>query len=230
MIKAIAIDDEPLALKIIERFCVQSELVALQKTFTQTNEAIQYLKTNQIDLLLLDINMPACSGIDFYKQLTNNPMVIFTTAYSEYAVEGFNLQAIDYLLKPFTYDRFAQAISKANEALLYSRMKENSEEQFISIRADYSLIKVYLSDILFIEGLDNYLKIHLENQKPIVARMAMKAILDKLPVSSFIRVHRSFIVPFSRVKSVRNKMISIADHEIPIGSSYEQLFFKHFGQ
>jgi DNA-binding LytR/AlgR family response regulator len=230
MIKAIAIDDEPLALKIIERFCAQSAFIDLQKTFTQTSEAIQYLKTNLVDLLLLDVNMPACSGIDFYKQLVNNPMVIFTTAYSEYAVEGFNLQAIDYLLKPFSYDRFAQAIEKANEAHLYSKMKESSEELFISVRADYSLIKIYLSDILFIEGLDNYLKIHLEHQKPIVARMAMKTILDKLPDTTFIRVHRSFIVPFCKVKSVRNKMISIGTHEIPIGSSYEQVFFKHFKQ
>ncbi len=147
-------------------------------------------------------------------------MAVFTTAYSEYAVEGFNVNAIDYLLKPFTFERFMQAAQKANE--YYTRLQVK-EQLYILIRADYSLVKINISDILFIEGLDDYLKIHLQQQKPVVARMTMKAILEKLPAGSFIRVHRSYIVPFNRIEQVRNKIITLAGEEIPIGISYEEI-------
>jgi DNA-binding LytR/AlgR family response regulator len=155
-------------------------------------------------------------------------MVIFTTAHSQFAVEGFNLSAVDFLLKPFTYERFLQAVNKANDFYNYSHQATQTQNQFLFIRADYSLIKIAVSDILFVEGLDDYLKIHLHNQKMVVARMTMKTMLEKLPAKEFIRVHRSFIVPFSRIENVRNKMITLAGEEIPIGSSYEEEFFKLF--
>ncbi|MES1221655.1 MAG: LytTR family DNA-binding domain-containing protein, partial [Bacteroidota bacterium] len=153
--------------------------------------------------------------------------VIFTTAYSEYAVEGFNLNAIDYLLKPFTFERFTQAMNKAKSA---ARQNEEQKEKYLFIRADYSLIKIAIDDILFIEGLDDYLKIHIHNDKPVIARMTLKSILEKLPSADFIRVHRSYVVPFSRIKSVRNKIISIEQEEIPIGTSYEENFLKLFNK
>jgi DNA-binding LytR/AlgR family response regulator len=223
MIKAIALDDEPPALDILQSFCDEIAYVDLQKTFTKSEEAFKYLKKYPVDLLFLDINMPSISGIDFFKNLPHKTMVIFTTAYSEYAVEGFTLSATDYILKPFSFSRFQQAVEKA-----YSQWKlqsQDPEQNYLFIRADYSLIKILFSDILYIEGLDDYLKIHLQNQKTIVARMTLKTILQKLPTPEFIRVHRSFIVPISKIEKVRNKIIYINQEEIPVSASYESAFF-----
>lgn len=223
MIKAIALDDEPLALEILQSLCDTIEYIQLEKTFTKSDEAFKYLKKYPVDLLFLDINMPSISGLEFYKKLPHKTMVIFTTAYSEFAVEGFTLSATDYLLKPISLSRFQQAAEKA-----YSQWKlqnQNIEQQYLFIRADYSLIKILFSDILFIEGLDDYLKIHIQNQKTVVARMTLKAILQKLPETEFVRVHRSFIIPVSKVSKIRNKIIFIDQTEIPISASYEEAFF-----
>jgi DNA-binding LytR/AlgR family response regulator len=228
MINAIAIDDEPPALKVIENFCGKVDFVILDKTFTKPGEALKYLRKFPADLLFLDIQMPSLSGIDFCKALTQKSMLIFTTAHSKYAVEGFDLNAVDYLLKPFTFDRFLQGVTKAQEYYDYMNQSGKTRQPYLFIRADYRLIKVDINDILFIEGLDDYLKIHLQNQKSVVARMTLKTILEKLPVKEFIRVHRSFIVPFRKIESVRNKMISVAGEEIPVGSSYEEDFFNQF--
>jgi DNA-binding LytR/AlgR family response regulator len=228
MIKAIAIDDEPPALKIVENFCARVDFITLEKTFTQPNVALKFLKNFPINLIFLDISMPSTSGIDLVKAIEQNTMVIFTTAYSEYAVEGFNVNAVDYLLKPFTFDRFFQAVNKANDQFNYAQTIHSVESPHIFIRADYSLIKITLVDIVLIEGLDDYLKLHLDNQKTIVARLTMKGILEKLPATEFVRVHRSFIVPINRIESVRNKVIAIKGRDIPIGNSYEKLFFDIF--
>lgn len=228
MLKAIAIDDEPPALRVIAHFCNQVDFIDLQKTFSRTDEALGYLENNSVDLLFLDINMPSMSGIEFYKAIPQEVMVIFTTAYAEYAVEGFNLSAIDYLLKPFTLERFLQAVHKVKEYQQFLQKKEAETPQYLFIKADYSVYKIAMPAILFIEGLDDYLKIHVENSKSIVARMTMKAIMEKLPSNDFIRVHRSFIIPFHRIENVRNKIISLQGEEIPIGVSYEAEFFKRF--
>jgi len=227
MISAIAVDDELPALSLLENFCRKTDFIELQKSFNKPNEALRYLQQFPVDLLFLDINMPSLTGIDLYKAVQQNTMVIFTTAYSEYAVEGFNLNAIDYLLKPFTFDRFMQAVNKVKSA---AKLSEEQKEKYLFIRADYSLIKIVIDDILFIEGLDDYLKIHIQNDKPIIARMTLKNVLEKLPSSDFIRVHRSYVVPLSRIKSVRNKVISIENEEIPIGTSYEENFLKLFNK
>ena len=152
--------------------------------------------------------MPSLTGIDFYKQIEQNTMVIFCTAHSQYAIDGFNLNALDYLLKPFTFERFQQATEKAKE---YFSQRDNQKSPHLFIRADYSLQKVNLKDIQYIEALDDYLKIYLHQQKTIVARMTMKALLEKLPATDFIRVHRSFIVPIKKVDSIRNKTIYLMD-------------------
>lgn len=230
MIKAIALDDEPPALKLIENFCGRTETVQLQKTFTMPAEALKHLRKYPVDLLFLDIQMPSVNGIDFYKTVKQDTMVIFTTAFSEYAVEGFNVSAVDYLLKPFTFSRFEQAVAKAVEYYNYKKQGNTETPKYLFIRADYSLIKIALTDIVYIEGLDDYLKIHLANAHPVVARMTMKSILEKLPPNDFIRVHRSYIVPFARIDSYRNKTIIIAGEEIPTGSSYEENFLKHFNK
>jgi len=229
MITAVAIDDEPLALDVIKAFCERAAIVSLVRIFTDTKEALKFLQKNPVDLLFLDIRMPAMTGIEFYKQLPNDTMAIFTTAYSEYAVEGFNLNAIDYLLKPFEYERFKKAVDKANEYHAALSVKDSVSQQYLYIRADYSIMKIAFTDILYIEGLDNYLKIHLNDQKPIVARMSMKAMTEKLPENEFVRVHRSYIIPFSKVTAVRNKIIHLGDIEVPVGSNYVEVVSNLFG-
>ena len=164
MIHAIAVDDELPALSLLENFCKRVDFIELQKVFNKPNEALRYLQQFPVDLIFLDINMPALTGIDLYKSIRQNTMVIFTTAYSEYAVEGFNLNAVDYLLKPFTFERFMQAVNKAKTA---AKIADDQKEKYLFIRADYSLIKIVTEDILFIEGLDDYLKIHIQNDKPV---------------------------------------------------------------
>ncbi|HRH65613.1 MAG TPA: LytTR family DNA-binding domain-containing protein [Bacteroidia bacterium] len=229
MIHAIAIDDEPPALRVLENFCSRVDTVMLQKTFTRTDEAMKYLEKFPVDLIFLDIHMPAISGIDFYKTIRQDILVIFVTAHSRYAVDGFNLSAVDFLLKPFTFERFQQAVKRANDLKSLSLTAEPAQDQFLFVRADYSLLKIPLAEILYIEGLDDYIKIHTENQKTIVARMTLKAIQEKLNANTFIRVHRSFIVPLNRIESVRNRSIKIAEAEIPIGNSYAEVFFNVFG-
>jgi DNA-binding LytR/AlgR family response regulator len=230
MITAIAIDDEPPALEVVRSFCERTDLVSLQKTFTRPNEALKHLRKFPVDLLFLDINMPSMTGIEFFNLVEQNTMVIFTTAHSQYAVEGFNLSAVDFLLKPFTFERFMQAVNKANEYYNFQNKTDNATPAALFVRADYSLVKINLSDIHFVEGLDDYLKIHLSSAKKVVTRMTMKSILEKLPANEFIRVHRSFIVPLKKIESVRNKIITIGGEEIPIGLSYEQQFFEKFGE
>jgi DNA-binding LytR/AlgR family response regulator len=228
MIRAIALDDEPPALSVIEAFCARTDFIDLQKTFSGTVEALKYLRKYPVDLIFLDIQMPTMSGIEFSKHLPEEVMVIFTTAYSEYAVEGFNLNALDYLLKPFTWQRFEQAVTKVKDAHQLRHKKEDALQKYLVVNADYSLQKIPYADILCIEGLDDYLKIHLSSKKTLVTRMTMKSIIERLPDSEFVRVHRSFIVPLSRIESVRNKVIYLADKEIPVGNSYSAVFFSKF--
>lgn len=229
MITAIAIDDEPLALKVIQKFAAKAGSIELPACFTQTHEAVRFLEESRVDLMFLDIHMPSISGIDFLRRLKSPPKVIFTTAYSEYAVEGFNLNAVDYLLKPFTYERFQSAVEKAVFQLKGSAA-EISPEPHLMIRADYSLIKVYLKDILLIESLDNYVKIHLSGQKPVLARMPLKTIADTLPRSAFVRIHRSYVVPLARVKSIRSKTVYIEGYELPVGNSFERELMEAFSK
>jgi DNA-binding LytR/AlgR family response regulator len=164
--------------------------------------------------------MPSLSGLELYRSIGQDSMAIFTTAHSEYAVEGFSLNAVDYLLKPFTLERFRQAVNKAVEFHAFRQQKDHRGETLL-IRADYSLIRVPASDIVFVEAADDYLKIHQPDRHPLVARMTMKAMLEMLPPKEFIRIHRSYIVAVSHIDHIRNKTISIAGKELPIGGNYE---------
>jgi DNA-binding LytR/AlgR family response regulator len=212
MIKAIAIDDEPIAIKVIEHFCKDIDFISLEKTFTKAEDGLKHLKKFPADLIFLDID---------------NTVVVFITSRADYAVEGFNLNALDYLLKPFTFERFKQATDKAKE---YFTITNSNKPDHIFLRADYSLQKILLDDILYIEALDDYLKIFLHAQKTLVVRMTMKVILEKLPAENFMRVHRSFIVPIKKVESLRNKTLQLGDKKIPVGNSYEGEVLKHFNQ
>lgn len=228
MINAIAIDDEPLALTVIKSLCDKSEGINLHKTFTQPNEALKYLQKYPVDLIFCDIQMPAMTGINLVKSLQHKTMVIFTTAFSEYAAVSYELNAIDYLLKPINLKRFTQAITKAQEYFDYINKKDQSADQYIFVRADFSLIKIPLADILYIEGLADYLKIYIKDRKTIVARMPMKDMVEKLNSADFIRVHRSFILPFSKIEAVRGTTIFIGDKEFPIGRTYADEFFNRY--
>lgn len=172
--------------------------------------------------------MPSISGLNFYKAVQQNTMVIFTTAYSEFAADSYELNAIDYLLKPISPKRFKQAAEKAGDFYKYIRNKHHEQQNHIYFRSNYSLVKMLMSDILYIEGISDYVKVYSKNQKMLMSRMSMKVMLEKLPNKDFIRVHRSFIVPFRNITSVRNKTIFLSNIEIPIGNTYEEDFFKRY--
>lgn len=224
MIKAIAIDDEVLALKIIETFASKIEDLSLEKTFNKQSDAEKYLRKFPVDLIFMDIQMPNRNGLDFYKTLSQDTKVIFTTAFSEYAVDAFDVNAVDYLVKPFSFDRFQKAIEKI-------RQMSNSElqTQHLLIRADYKLHKIDFEDIKLIEGLDDYIQIHLKNASKITARSSMKNILAKLPEKEFIRVHRSYILPIKAIKGIVNKNIHLEDFIIPVGETYKDDLKKIIG-
>lgn len=220
MIKAIALDDELLALKIIENYAEKIENLSLEKAFNIQADAHKYLNKFPVDLIFLDIEMPSKNGMDFYKNISQNTKVIFTTAYSEYAVDAFSLNAVDYLLKPFSFERFKSAVEKVK------LNQETDEVKHLSIRADYKLHKINFNDIQLIEGLDDYIQIHLKDSTKITARSSMKNILEKLSEKDFVRVHRSFIVPVNDIKTIVNKNIHIAEFIIPIGETYKDDMMK----
>lgn len=228
MMNAIAIDDEPLALTVIKSLCDKNDSINLQRTFTQPSEALRYLHKYPVDLIFCDIQMPAMTGINLVKALRQKTMVIFTTAFSEYAVVSYELNAIDYLLKPINLKRFTQAISKAQEYFDYINKQDQSADKNIFVRADFNLVKIPVVDILYIEGLADYLKIHIKDRKTIVARMSMKDMIEKLNSIDFIRVHRSYILPFNKIEAVRGTTIFIGDKEFPIGRTYADDFFNRY--
>ena len=231
MIKAIAIDDEAPALKVIENFCTQTAIVSLLHTFRSPAEALKFLQNTPVDLVFLDIHMPSQSGLELYKTIGPATLAIFTTAHSEHAVEGFNLNAIDYLLKPFTLERFQQAVNKAAEYLAFRKaQQQGGHSEALLIRSDYSLIRIPTATILFVEAADDYLKIYQDNKPPLTIRMTMKSIVSLLPPASFIRIHRSYIVALRRIENVRNKTVTINGRDLPIGINYEAAFFKQFGR
>jgi DNA-binding LytR/AlgR family response regulator len=229
MINCIAIDDEPLALDLISNYCSQVDFLDLKKTFTRPSEAALYMRKFPIDLIFLDIQMPDISGIDFYKSLDSERLVIFTTAYSEYAVEGFNLSAVDYLLKPIRFSRFEQAVIKTKEFLDYMNNRGSDADKYLFVRSDYKLLKIPLHDILFIQGLDNYIRIVTDHSRPVISRVSMKYICEKLPRDMFVRIHRSYIINLKKEISYRNKKVQIGDIQIPVGISFEDEVKKIFG-
>lgn len=220
--RCIAVDDEPLALELMETYIVQVPGLELLTTFTDAISAWGFLKKNQVDLVFLDIQMPDINGIQLAKSLDRkNPMVIFTTAYSKYAVEGFNVEAVDYLLKPFEFSRFMIAVNKAREQkALKDTAPVVEDDQAIFVKSDYQNVRIATRDIQYIEGFDDYIRIHVDTGKSIYTLMSLKGMLEKLPSTDFLRVHRSYIVPVKRIKRIHNQQVQLGDKEIPIGKSY----------
>jgi DNA-binding LytR/AlgR family response regulator len=228
----IAIDDEPLALDIISEFCTRINYLNLIGTFTNPFDAAQILNSIEIDLIFLDIHMPQINGLDFLKSLYNPPLIIFTTAYKEHAFQGFEYDAVDYLIKPFSSDRFTKSVNKAQQLMKLKSHGEGIHEDkpvnsggFMMVKVEYSTIRVNLDDILYIEGLKDYVKI-ISGVKLILTKTTMKNIVDKLPPDRFLRVHKSFIVAVDKIDMIENCRIVIGKQRIPIGESYKIPFLK----
>lgn len=225
-IKCIIVDDEPIARDILENHLGKIEAIDIVATCKNAIEAFNELNSNSIDLIFLDINMPEISGLSFAKSINKNIKVIFTTAYREYAVDGFNLQAVDYLLKPISFERLLQAVNKyldENISVLNEVKQELKEEQsdFIFVRSDRKMIKVNFSEIDYIESFSDYIKIHLED-KTIVTRETISNIEAKLPKKEFLRIHRSYIVSISKIDSFTNEFIEVKKKAHPISRSYKK--------
>jgi DNA-binding LytR/AlgR family response regulator len=237
MIRCIALDDEALALDLLEDNISRVPFLELVKKCKSAFEAMEILRQEPVDLVFLDIQMPDLSGIQFLKSLQKKPLVIFTTAYEKYALEGFELDVVDYLLKPFSFDRFLKAVNKASEYLELAnkgRMDGVQNEirtthDFIFVKADYKLVKIDFKDILFIEGLKDYIKIFI-GDKPVITLMSMKLIEDKLPAGEFVRVHRSFIVSLKKIRFIQRNFIQVGEREIPISENYRDHLFSIINQ
>jgi len=220
--KCVAIDDEPLALDLLEKYISECPALNLVKTFDDAIEGAAYLKSNTVDLLFVDINMPDLSGLALVAQLDKKPMVIFTTAHKKYAHQGFELEALDYLLKPISKERFEKAIAKALELFQYKRSRQPEVADSIIVRSEYKMVKVVLDDIEFIESMEDYIKIHLLSIKhPVLTLMSLKGILEILPEYRFSRIHRSYIVPYASVQSIQNRKVKLlTGRELTISDSY----------
>ena len=227
MIKVLAIDDEPLALQQLTAYIRKIPYLELVAECQSALEAKEILNQENIDAIFCDINMPDLNGMDFVKSLQMPPLIVFTTAYSEYAVEGFKVDAVDYLLKPFGLDDFRRAASRIQERLSAApkAVVEEPDDDTIFIKTDYRVVKIAISDIRYIEGMSEYLKIHLESQqKPVVTLLPMKKMEEYLP-SYFMRIHRSYIINLKKIQEVnKNRVIMDADTYLPIGDNYKEAF------
>jgi len=224
MLNCLAIDDEPLALELLEDNISQVPFLKLSASCSNPIEAMNILQHQTIDLIFLDIQMPGLTGLQFIKTITIKPMFILITAYEKYALQGYDLDVVDYLVKPVPLDRFIKACNKAWELHQLKTKKETEAEPppYFFINADYSLVKVVFADIMWIEGLKDYLKIHLKStSKPLVARITMKSIEEQLPPAMFLRVQKSFIISKDYITSVRKNSVFINDVEIPVGDIYK---------
>ena len=227
MIKAMIVDDEPLAQDILETYIENLPNLELVCKCSNAIEANEVLKTEHVDLIFLDIQMPQITGIDFVKSLKNPPVIIFTTAYPDYAVEGFELSATDYLLKPISMDRFMQAVNKAESEIQARNNAEGNtdmKEDFFFVKADKKLVKVNHADILYIEGLKDYVIIRLRVGR-VITLQTMKSLEAKLPSSKFRRIHRSYIVATKQIKALMGNMVEVTENNktklLPIGKNYK---------
>ena len=228
MISCIAIDDEPKALEVIERYCGKTGLVDLRATFREPLKAIEFLNREKVDLIFLDINMPDLSGMQLVQTLSPRPMIIFTTAYSHYAVESYDLNALDYLLKPITFERFLAAVNKAAAALSPKNTTANEDEPTVFIKSGPQTYQVKVADILYLEKDGNYITVHLKD-KNILIRENMGDIFDLVPQTDFLRVHKSYVVAIKHISMLEVHQLVINGEKIPIGSTYREALKARLG-
>ncbi|MBC3540210.1 LytR/AlgR family response regulator transcription factor [Rufibacter sediminis] len=233
-LSCLAIDDEPLALDIMRSYISKIPFLKLIQTCSSALDAMSILQRQPVDLLFLDIEMPEITGVQFAQSLSHRPAIIFTTAYPQYALDGFTLDAVDYLLKPIPFDRFFKAVNKvyeraqlqqATQPVLAPPTAHSDNEDFIFVKADYKTIRVNLKDILFIEGLKDYVILHTTTRK-IITLLSMSKIMEKLPEQDFARVHRSYIVSLAHIECIEKGRLKIKEQEIPIGDSFKDGFMR----
>ncbi|WP_433835290.1 LytR/AlgR family response regulator transcription factor [Flavobacterium anhuiense] len=232
--KCVIIDDEPLAVELLQDFVKKVDTLELISTFNNAIDAVSFINQNNVDLVFLDIQMPHFSGIDFLNTIEKKPLVIFTTAYSDYAVEGFNLGAVDYLVKPIPFHRFLKAVVRAQQVLQPAAnpiTAENNntpeiEQDFMFVRAEYENVKLNFADILFIEGLKDYVKIYTTDNKFTLTLISLIKLENLLSSKGFARIHRSYIINIKHVKSIQKNKVLISDKRIPISESYKNTFFE----
>lgn len=219
VLRCIAVDDEPPALRVIEHYAAANPLLSLVQTFDDAISASEFLRTTEIDLIFSDINMPDIDGLSLVRSLPNRPMVIFTTAHKKFAFEGFELDAVDYLLKPIDKSRFDKAVKKAVD--FHTRKSLPAEHAAITVRSEYKLLRIMYSDIEYIEGLTDYIKINQRSDKPLLTLMTMKGIAEALPDKIFARIHRSYIVNLSFVKAMHGRTVVLqSGTELPVSETY----------
>lgn len=219
--RCIIIDDEPLARELLEdniRHVARLQLVAGCRNAA---EAMQIMQDQAIDLVFCDIKMPAINGLQFVSNMQQKPMVIFTTAYKKFAFEGFELEALDYLLKPIALERFSAAVNKAVDFARYKNSEKNGGDESIYVHSEYRMIKINIKDIEYIESMQDYIKIHLTGiEKPILTLLPMKNVLERLPAGQFERIHRSYIVAVKHIQSIYNRKIQLKNIELPVGNNF----------
>ncbi|MBX3253984.1 MAG: response regulator transcription factor [Chitinophagaceae bacterium] len=222
--KCIAVDDEPLALQLMQDYIGKVSFLQLVTTCGDAFEANQVLQEQEIDLVFIDIQMPGLTGLQFIKSLSHKPMFILVTAYEKFALESYDLNVVDYLLKPVELSRFIQACNKANELHQLKHKQPDSSSEYFFLNVDYSMVKVIFADIMWVEGLRDYLKIHLvPPAKPLIARISMKAIEEELPASKFLRIHKSFVVAIDHITAVKKSSVYMGDMELPVGETYKEV-------
>jgi DNA-binding LytR/AlgR family response regulator len=232
--KCVIIDDEPLAVDLIREFVSKVESLELVHTFNNAIDAISIINQSNVDLIFLDIEMPHFSGIDFLNAIDKKPLVIFTTAYENYAVEGFNLGAVDYLVKPIPFNRFLKSVTRAQQLFNPQNISINNntlltpeiEHDFMFVRAEYENIKLNFKDILYIEGLKDYVKIYTVDNKYILTLISLIKLEAMLTSKGFSRIHRSYIINIMHVKSIQKNKVIISEKRIPISESYKTIFFE----
>ena len=220
-LKCIAIDDEPLALELIKNYVARIPALQLLHTFDDALAGAEFLKNSTVDLLFVDINMPDITGVELVRSLEKKPIVIFTTAYKNYAYEGFELQALDYLLKPIDFERFSKAVDKAIDYYKYKNTTVTDDNAAsLYVYSEYRMVRIDLKDIEYIESMEDYIKIHRHNLPTILTLMPLKKILEKLPADDFKRIHRSYIVAINKVKAIQNRKAYLGDIQLPISDTY----------
>ena len=234
-ISCIIVDDEPMALNLVESYVAKTPFLDLKKKCSSAMEALEFIKNEAVDLLFLDIQMPDLTGLEFSKMLPKETRVIFTTAFDQYALEGFKVEALDYLLKPFDYAEFLVAANKAQtwfELIKGNNKQEISEEkEFLFVKSEYKQLRIKLADVLYFEGLKDYIKIWLkDNPKPILTLMSLKSLEEELPETHFMRVHRSFIVSLKNVEVVERSQIIINEQRITVSEQYKPKFLEYINQ
>lgn len=228
MIRCLAIDDEPLALELLADNISKIPYLELAAKCNDAFEAMEILQQQSIDLIFIDIQMPGLTGLQFIESLVQKPMVILVTAYKQYALESYQLQVVDYLLKPVPFDRFLKACNKAQELYLLKNPGEQpTAPEYFFLNVGYSLQKVVFSDIIWVEGLRDYIQLHLQSTpKPLVVRMSVKAIEEQLPAKDFVRIHKSYLVAANRVTAIRRNSIFINELELSVGETYADVIEK----